>query len=567
MKLPYGLSNFKALRNEDYFYVDKTAYLEKLENMSSKYLFFIRPRRFGKSLFLSTLAHYYDLNLEEEFIKLFGDLYIGKNPTTARNSYLLLELDFSGLNTENKAELEKSFCARITNLITGFMHKYNRFFSNLNILEDRMRSMTDASQVLDSLIEEVKKTDQKIYLIIDEYDHFANDIIAMGDGAFYKEIVRAAGLVRDFYETVKIGTKSVIDRIFITGISPIMLDDLTSGFNIATNITMDEAMNEMLGFTEKELVELIAQLKINREEIKTGLNEYYNGYLFTIDGPERVYNPDMILYYFDHLLRTGKQPRQLMDENVKTDYGRLNRLVANLENRAIFEEIIKDEGITSEIITKFSFDRMYDREYFTSLLFYMGLLTIKGIKYNTPELGIPNYVIKTIFWDYFEKRLKEDFEIKYKTVELAKAIWEMAFEGDLKPFLDFISNHVLKALSNRDTINFDEKYLKVILFSYLITSNLYKPVSEQEVENGYIDIYLEKDIRAPQVKYEWLLELKYLKKSEQERLLQIKEEGLKQLQRYAQCARFRDKVDLKQALVIFIGKNEYVMVEPAGNSA
>ena len=199
---------------------------------------------------------------------------------------------------------------------------------------------------------------------------------------FYREIVRASGFVRDFYETLKIGTKRVIDRIFITGISPIMLDDLTSGFNIALNVTMDLSLNEMLGFTEEEVVKILEEVGIEekeREKSLEELKELYDGYLFSAEAEKRIYNPDMVLYYLDSIVRYKKPPRNLIDDNVKTDYGRLNRLTMNEENKVLLERIIKEEGIVAEIVTKFSFDRMYDEEYFVSLLFYMGLLTLSLI--------------------------------------------------------------------------------------------------------------------------------------------------------------------------------------------
>ncbi|WP_156202117.1 AAA family ATPase, partial [Thermoanaerobacter thermocopriae] len=244
-KIPYGMSNFRAMREEGYLYVDKTMYIEKIENLNSKYLFFIRPRRFGKSLFLSTLENYYDINNEKDFEKLFGDLYIGKNPTKLRNSYTVLELDFSGLDTGNRERLEKSFKQNLIDSISSFLNKYRNMFKDIDEIKEHIKKKSDIKSIINQLIEEVEKVGKKIYLIIDEYDHFANDIIAMGDSEFYREIVRASGFVRDFYETLKIGTKRVIDRIFITGISPIMLDDLTSGFNIALNVTMDLSLNEM----------------------------------------------------------------------------------------------------------------------------------------------------------------------------------------------------------------------------------------------------------------------------------------------------------------------------------
>ncbi|HHW58020.1 MAG TPA: AAA family ATPase [Clostridia bacterium] len=561
-KIPYGMSNFRAMREEGYLYVDKTMYIEKIENLNSKYLFFIRPRRFGKSLFLSTLENYYDINNEKDFEKLFGDLYIGKNLTKLKNSYMILKLNFSGLNTENKDQLKESFLLSVKNSINALLDRYEGILENTEEIRKKIDQITDINAVIMTIINEVKKVGKKIYLIIDEYDHFANDIIAMGDNEFYREIVRASGFVRDFYETLKIGTESVIDRIFITGISPIMLDDLTSGFNIALNVTMDLSLNEMLGFTEEEVVKILEEVGIEeKENLINNLRELYDGYKFNKNAKTRVYNPDMVLYFLAQYKNTGGYPEYLIDDNVKTDYGRLNRLTMNEENRALLERIIKEEGIVAEIVTKFSFDRMYDEEYFVSLLFYMGLLTIKDSVYNVTKLTIPNYIIKTIFWEYFEKKLKEENNIKYETEEIAKATWEMAFQGDIKPFVEFISTNILNRLSNRDIVKFDEKYIKVILFSYLTISNVYRPISERETEGGYIDIYLERDIRIPDVKYEWLIELKYIKKSEKDKVDKIKEEGIKQLKRYRESRGLKERKDVKEALLIFIGKDEYQVIE------
>ncbi|MEM5242922.1 AAA family ATPase [Thermoanaerobacter sp. CM-CNRG TB177] len=563
-KIPYGMSNFRAMREEGYLYVDKTMYIEKIENLNSKYLFFIRPRRFGKSLFLSTLENYYDINNEEDFEKLFGDLYIGKKPTKLKNSYMVLELDFSGLDTGNRERLEKSFKQNLIDSISSFLNKYRNMFKDIDEIKEHIKKKSDIKSIINQLIEEVEKVGKKIYLIIDEYDHFANDIIAMGDSEFYREIVRASGFVRDFYETLKIGTKRVIDRIFITGISPIMLDDLTSGFNIALNVTMDLSLNEMLGFTEEEVVKVLEEVGIEekeREKSLEELKELYDGYLFSAEAEKRIYNPDMVLYYLDSIVRYKKPPRNLIDDNVKTDYGRLNRLTMNEGNKVLLERIIKEEGIVAEIVTKFSFDRMYDEEYFVSLLFYMGLLTIGMQEKTRLFLKIPNYVIKTIMWEYIETNLKKEYKINLDLNELRKTIEEMAYEGRIKPYIEYISQNVLKVLSNRDIINFDEKYIKVILITYLVNSKAYRPVSERETEGGYIDIYLERDIRIPDIKYEWLIELKYVKKSEKDKVDKIKEEGIKQLKKYRESRGLKEREDVKQALLIFIGKDEYQVIE------
>ncbi|MGH2332322.1 AAA family ATPase [Thermoanaerobacter mathranii] len=561
-KIPYGMSNFRAMREEGYLYVDKTMYIEKIENLNSKYLFFIRPRRFGKSLFLSTLENYYDVNSEKDFEKLFGDLYIGKKPTKLKNSYMILKLNFSDLNTDNKDQLKESFLLSVKNSINALLNRYEGILENTEGIRKKIDQITDINAVIMTIINEVKKVGKKIYLIIDEYDHFANDIIAMGNNEFYKETVRASGFVRDFYETLKIGTETVIDRIFITGISPIMLDDLTSGFNIALNVTMDLSLNEMLGFTEEEVVKILEEVGIEKKEnLINNLRELYDGYKFNKNAKTRVYNPDMVLYFLAQYKNTGGYPEYLIDDNVKTDYGRLNRLTMNDGNRALLERIIKEEGIVAEIVTKFSFDRMYDEEYFISLLFYMGLLTIKDSVYNVTKLVIPNYIIKTIFWEYFERKLKEENNIKYEIEEIAKATWKMAFQGEIKPFVEFMSTNILRRLSNRDMVKFDEKYIKVVLFSYLTISNVYRPISERETEGGYIDIYLERDIRIPDIKCEWLIELKYVKKNEKDKVDKIKEEGIKQLKKYRESRGLKEREDVKQALLIFIGKDEYQVIE------
>ncbi|MCK4260478.1 MAG: AAA family ATPase [Halanaerobiales bacterium] len=514
MKIPYGITDFEKIREENLLYIDKTKYIEVLEDLNTDYLFFIRPRRFGKSLFLSVLEHYYDLERKEEFDKLFADLYIGKKSTKRKNSYFVLKFNFSGLNTTTYNELLESFEDSIVGSLIRFFTYYNMYFLNTAKIILKIEKARSIRKMLDILYNEVATTNYKIYLIIDEYDHFANDIIAMGDGDYYRELIRASGFVRDFYENIKIGTEKVIDKIFITGIAPIMLDDMTSGFNISSNITMIPQTNEMLGFTEAEVKNIFAKLSwVNdQDDIMTELRKYYNGYLFNNSGKSRVYNPDMILYFLGQWQLIGEYPDQLIDDNVKTDYGRLNRLIANQKNREIVEQIIETERITAKIVTKFSFEMMYDDDYFVSLLFYMGLLTIEKKVRKRYELKIPNYAIKMVYWEYFEKKLGETYHLTYNRTALEESIEEMAYAGDIKPFLEFTSEQILQKLSNRDLMRFNEKNLKIILRSLLAVAEVYNPISEREVENGYIDIYLEKDFRFQDIKYEWLWELKYLKK-------------------------------------------------------
>ncbi|MCK4258006.1 MAG: AAA family ATPase [Halanaerobiales bacterium] len=563
MKLPYGITDFKELRKENYFYIDKTQYIEILESLNSKYLFFIRPRRFGKSLFLSTLEYYYDLNKKDVFENLFSGLFIGNNPTKLKNEYFILSLDFSGLNTDSQKSLKESFRKTVLSGLIRFLKRYNYYIANVEKVIDKLEHENDLKRMLEIVFTLVEEVNKKIYVLIDEYDHFANDILAIGDGDFYKDTIRARGFVRDFYETLKIGAKSVIDRIFMTGISPIMLDDLTSGFNITDNLTMNPLLNEMLGFTEQELIEFIDKIEIDikKENLLSELKLNYNGYLFSIRGKERVYNPDMILSFFNNWQQIGDYPEKLIDDNVKTDYGRLQRLIANRENKSILEEIILKEEIVSDIVSRFSFDRMYDQEYFISLLFYMGLLTIDKKHRSRLILKIPNYVIKTIYWEYLQKSLVEQYKINFDLDELRKSVEKLAYDGEIESYIEYVSKNILKQLSNRDLLRFDEKYIKIILFSNLASGEVYKICSEREVEGGYIDLFLEKDSRYPDIEYEWLWELKYLKKEAKFRIEQVKKEGLKQLEEYAASKKFVDKKNLKKALIIFIGKDEYEIIE------
>lgn len=562
MKLPYGISNFKSIRTENYLYIDKTGYIPKLEHFS-KYIFFIRPRRFGKSLFLSTLKHYYDLASAHEFVDLFGGLEIGQQPTPLHNQYLILEFDFSALSTGTPEMLEHSFKSRLIQTFTNFLEKYAQILSLTTPDNEWFGPHMDVGSMVLHVVEAVHRVDRKIYIIIDEYDHFANDIIAMGDGFFYKDVIRAAGVVRDFYEAIKIGAKTAVDRIFITGLSPIMLDDMTSGFNIALNLTTSLAMNDILGFTEDHVRAIIHSSGIadDQNALLMELEKYYNGYRFHVDATSKVYNPDMILYFFNEWLINGQYPLQMVSDNVKTDYGRLQRLVASERNKHQLETVIRNGSVNSPIVSKFSFERMYDDEYFISLLFYMGLLTISGSKYGQLELSVPNLVIKQLFWEYFERNLKETAGLHYGSGEVNKAIWELAFDANLQPLVDFLNQNILKVLSNRDLIRFDEKNFKLLLLSLVALSSIYIPSSEREVAGGYIDVYLEKDFRQPLQPVEWLFELKYLKSDERDKLQSVIEAGTSQLQRYAASKNLPENSRVRKAVWVLIGKDEVVARE------
>lgn len=561
MKLPYGIMNFKRIKDENRLYVDKTHFIAMLEEEDNPYPFFIRPRRFGKSLFISLLEHYYDIRFAGEFAHLFGNLYIGKHPTPLANKLLALSLDFSGLETKNEDLFKESFRKCVLNRMVDVIYTHETLFKpvSLRAFIKKLENEKDIKSLVDIFLAQSNKIGMEVCILIDEYDHFANDIIAMGAESYYKNLVRARGFVRDFYEAIKEGAKRNIKRIFITGISPVMLDDLTSGYNISINFSTDRKYNEMMGFTQTEVMGILKTLGFEEKINIADLGNYYDGYLFNIKALERVYNPDMLLYYISRWKEMEAPPEEIVDENVKTDYGRLQQLIKSSKNKEQLDLIMKEEKIKATLVKRFSFDLMYEQKYFISLLFYMGFLTFKYEERDLTYLGIPNYVIKTIYWEYFRKLLESNYDLEIDISQLETAISNMAFDGELKGFIRLVQEKVLSALSRRDYIKFDEKYLKVILFSFLSLSRLYRLHSEPEVEGGFIDIYLERDLRFPDIQYEWLWELKYIKKDQS--LEEVKAKGMAQLERYFSSPQFQGRKNLKKALLIFKGRDECFIYE------
>jgi hypothetical protein len=319
----------------------------------------------------------------------------------------------------------------------------------------------------------------------------------------------------------------------------------------------------MLGFTREEVGMLMNAAGIEEHQIDVDMEYYYNGYRFSEEAISKVYNSSMILYFFDQLLKTGKSPKHLIDPNLSIDPGRLKRLVKNEHNRNILIQIIKDGGIVSRILEKFSIDRLSDDVYFVSLLFYMGLLTIKESCVNKLRLVIPNYSIQRIYWEQIRQLIEESSHLaKMDTDQIEDTINVMAFEGTIHGFVDYVSQHAFSKLSDFDLQRFDEKYIKVLLLAYLLLNDLYVPMSEFETVPGRVDIFLQRNPKFPQVKYEWVWELKYCKTdAKQSEIDHKRQEGLEQLNQYIHSARLKDRSNLKSALLIFIGKDKYEIVE------
>ncbi|APM40337.1 ATP-binding protein [Clostridium kluyveri] len=560
-RIPYGISNFEVLREKDYLYVDKTYYIELLD-IYAPYQFFIRPRRFGKSLFISMLENYYDINKKDKFEKLFGDLYIGKNPTEERNSFLVWKISFAGVDTgRGEEELRKSFNEKIILSVEKFMNHYSNLLKD-KVISKEIKSAEIAVQYISLL---ASKIDKSVLLLIDEYDNFANELITGGKQSTYNSILHGEGFVKVFYKAVKDATMDNFNRIFMTGVSPIMLDDLTSGFNITRNYTLDEKLNAMLGFTRKELLWIMDEVNIKDAELRKKICEdmiiYYDGYKFN-KRSHTVFNPDMSMYFLDNYLAYNEYPEEMIDNNVKTDYGKVNQLARNFNDREALEEIMSLGETSTILVDRFNIHTMYSvKENFKSLLFYLGMLTIKEAGPLGTVLKVPNYVIKTIYWEQHFQKINEDYNIEIQKIRIA--VNEMRMYGNIEPLIELLKD-ILEYFSNRDLIQMDEKNVKMMFLTLLGVDGTYFIKSEDENNKGYVDLMLKRKIQFKDItKFQWIMELKYVKESDRDTLDKVKEQGLKQLQLYGESKMVQEeleKEELKKILIIVVGKKDIYTV-------
>ena len=553
-RLPYGISDYERLIEDDYYYVDKTMYIEKLENLPEPYIMFLRPRKFGKTLFTSTLENYYDIKRADKFGRLFENTYIGKYPTKLKNSYYILKFNFSGINTADEETTMQGFKREVASSINLFVEKYNLdYFVNM---ED------DAEGILDNLLKafSIQRPEDKIYVIIDEYDHFANELLSFSTNQF-KSLVSKNGRVRKWYEILKKGTENVVDRIFITGVAPITLDSLTSGFNISSDITQNRLFNEMMGFTKDELILMMEDIGIDKkeqEELLPIMKENYDGYRFSTKGLEKMYNSNMCLYFLKDYVQFEEIPEQLIDNNIASDYNKLGNMLdlcRGEERGKIMEYAISGEKIVSDITEKFNPAMEFGEKELVSMLFYLGYLTIAGEEIGTIVLKIPNKIMRELYSEYFMKllSLETDMNITNEYTDMRR---EIALEGKIDKIIEVMKKY-LKNLSNRNFIKFDEKYIKIMFYS--IAGNLSGLLlkSEMEVERKYPDILIvpkDRDKGYNAV----MIEFKYLKKIEEGKLKEKQEEAKKQIEEYAGFEEIKAIPNLHKYTVVAVNDELYV---------
>ena len=555
LKMPYGISNYEELIRDGYYYVDKTKYIEKLENMPEKRIMFLRPRKFGKTLFTSVIENYYDKNKIEKFDELYGNTYIGKNPTKNKNRYCILRFNFSGIDTSSEEATIRGFKNSTIESIKLFVGRYGiDFFIN---------ESQEAEEILNSLFTafSLQKNGELIYVIIDEYDHFANELLGFYPERF-KPLVSKNGKVRKWYEILKKGTETIVDRIFITGVAPITLDSLTSGFNIGTDITQDERFNDMMGFTRSELIEILNNQEVSKEEqekILPIMKENYDGYRFSLNAENQIYNSNMCLYFLSDYIRLEKIPDRLIDMNIASDYSKIGKMLdlCKGEKRLdILRKTVQGETITNTIVEKFNPAIEFTEIDMISMLYYLGYLTISGNLAGIPELTIPNKVMKEIYASYFLQLMNEEAEFRIDSSASQEILIQLATEGRIDKIVEVLRIY-LNNLSNRDLIKFDEKYIKLIFYCIAMNIGSYSTKSEMEVNRNYPDILLVPRDRTKGYKA-IMVEFKYLKKGEKAKVEDKQKEAREQIKRYCQFDDIKDIEGLRKYTLVVSPSEIYV---------
>jgi hypothetical protein len=501
-KIPYGLSDFKRVLEEDYLYIDKTSFIHDIED-ESDFLYFLRPRRFGKSLTISMLEAYYDVYYKDRFNNIFKNTYIYKNPTKKQSSFYVLKFNFSAVDT---TDYESSFRNNISIKIDSFCDKYD-----IEKIEEK-----NPIDKLEKLLEYCSTNDLPIYVLIDEYDNFVTKLL-ISDMNSYKNIVTTKNAIyKEFFTMLKVGTEGAVKKMFITGVSPLAMYDVSSGSNIGKNISLSQNFNNMVGVTKSELNQLIElyNLEDKKNRIIDICNQWYNSYRFHKDIEHTIYNSDMILYYLDHLIRYNQEPDQLIDVNVRTDYTKLRYLIyTNKKLNGNFEMlnnlIIGNKITTSEIKDNFSAFELANEDNFKSFMFSLGFMTLEKELFQL-KLSIPNQTIQKLLSEFIHYGYSSLDDYKISTEKTNEHLSNLAINKDLTVF-EYIANAIKKSSSIRDFID-GENFVKAYMLCYLNLNNFYALKSEVEINKGYADIILE-PIKE-EVPYGVIIELKYISRTQ-----------------------------------------------------
>ena len=522
MKFPYGISHFEKLITGGYFYVDRTDRIPMLEEAGDT-LLFIRPRRFGKSLLLSMLRHYYDILQKKHFKTLFGHLAIGKNPTPLHNKFLVLQWDFSCVDSwGTPAEIRRS----LHNHVNACIHTFYRSYKN--ILPGNVEIHPEDSLVsLKYLMAELQESGLPLYLFIDEYDNFANEVLAgtRDETEAYTALAHQNGPIRTLFKAVKSALgEGGIERAFITGVSPVVMSDITSGFNIAENIYLRPKFNDLCGFTMSETKAAVQAVAAGcahgnpkAAEALLLMRTYYNGYIFSPQSRERVFNPTLALYFLKIFQEDCAYPRKMGDANLAADEAKLEYTARIPGGRQLLLEITREKEpvAVEEIIDRFGLkdmqaDTSKDHIFLASFLYYFGVLTIA--KDTTPEgdlrLEVPNLVMRGMYVDRIRQMLLPE---PMERDDGRKAAKQLYAKGDIAPLCDFVENRYFKIFRAPDYRWANELTVKTAFLTLLYNDILYIMDSERETGRGRADLTM--IIRPDMRRYEIddvLIEFKYV---------------------------------------------------------
>ena len=516
-QVPYGVADFTTVIEQNLYYVDKTMFIPELEKQPRN-LFFIRPRRFGKSIFLSMLYSYYDCTQSHKFQSLFGNLWIGQHPTPLQGKYQVLFLDFSQI-TGNIDKLETKFNSYLSINLDAFVRQYSEYYQ---AEMEEILAQEDFEEKMELIFKAAKAHQYHLYLIIDEYDNFTNVILNERGENVYHAITHADGFYRDVFKKFK----GNFERIFMMGVSPVTLDDVTSGFNIGWNISIKPEFDEMLGFSTTDVVEMFTYYKEHDsipadsdiDAIVNDMKPWYDNYCFAkqaLKKKTRMFNCDMVLYYLRNYMDAGCPPEEMIDPNTRTDYGKMKKLLQfdklDGERKGIIRKIAEEEQIVTQLYESFSAYQIPKAEIFPSLLFYYGMLTIKGTRGSKLILGIPNNNVRKQYYGYLE----EEYQAKaYVDVnQLTDYYYDMAYDGKWEEGLRFMADAYAKVSSVRDGIE-AERNLQGFFMAYLNLNDYYITAPELELNHGYCDFFLLPDLTHYASQHSYILELKVLSKKD-----------------------------------------------------
>ena len=575
-RIPYGVSDFVDIIKRNQYYVDKTMYIPKLEEEADS-LFFIRPRRFGKSLLLSMMCAYYDINQSDRFEELFGKLWIGSHPTPYRGKFQVLFLDFSKIGGDIK-DLKENFNNYCNIRLDNFIERYKRAYRP-EIVE-KIKSAPTAVDKLNMIDTEAKDANMQLYLIIDEYDNFTNVVLNEHGEKVYWALTHAKGFYREVFKMFK----GMFTRIFMTGVSPVTLDDLTSGFNIGWHISTKPAFNQMLGFSTEDVREMFEYFKsagkvrpdCDVESVIAEMKPWYDNYCFSEDAlrtQSRVFNCDMVLYYLRNYMETGESPRQMIDPNTKTDYNKMKKLLQldklDGNRKGVIYEIAEQGEIISNLETTFPAETLTNPKMFVSLLFYYGMLTIKGTHGSRLMLGIPNNNVRKQYYEYLLEQYEEKASLD--TNQLEDYFYDMAYDGKWHDALQFLADSYAKVSSVRDGIE-AERNIQGFFMAYLNLNAYYMTAPELELNHGYCDFFLLPDLTHYASKHCYILELKLIPKKEKGMSQETYEAAIQQqwdaaevqIKHYAEAPRveaLRQGTQLHKIIMQFDGWKLYRMDE------